>query len=1184
LLLKSVEIFGFKSFPKKTRIGLDSGITALVGPNGCGKSNIVDAIRWALGEQRPNTLRCERMNDIIFNGSQTRKSLGLAEVTLTFANDGSLDLGFEEVEVTRRLYRSGESEYLLNRALCRHKDIVDLFLNTGLSSKAYSMITFDMVDKILKEDPEVRRNFFEEAAGIAKYRTTRGHAVRKLEATEDDLLRLNDIILEVERTCRSLKRQAARAKRYQILKKELKELEAAYLLAKFTELRKARENLKEERARLEEARNSKMADLAVREEEFRKKKEELKEKEVEYSRVLGTLEKTREEITTIERELARFRERKKSLEERLDRLLTDRSEIEKRIPTVVDQVKSARTELVRLEKTISEVESGMNEKAETLERAEEELSALAKQRDDLTEKLKRIQNEENDKRKIFFALEAQEQVQIDRIQKLQTDAKETEHELRLASWSLSEGIDHVDSFSEVLKGWEAELNRIRKLVEDSRKARNALLDREADLRQRTLTARSELDLLKVLEERKEGLEPSAKVLLESGGIAKTISTIADSIEVPEEYVVAIEGALGAALSTILCEGEEDALSAIELLKKERKGRASFAPLSILRRSQLPGIQQDEAILGPASQFVRCSDSYRPAVDALLDMFLVCEDLPAAIRLYRSGGCPNHYLLTKTGEVIEPTGIIRGGSHSEQPLLGRRRRIETLEKNVSGLEKFRSNVEHELLKKEVKIQKLQAEFSRMDESYQEEMKKRLDAESFASAMKYAVKNLEERLAKIEQERRNCGTEIERVLGRKSQIEEEIKETSSEKESIQSSLSSTETDLRARRDGMRKISSAVEQEKMELYRLRVQYDRLKSDLGREEESIDSLRKELTAREEERERITLELSETSTLLADKESLSQEVNSNKTTLQTEMAELESRRREQQRKIEEGESDVERISLELKEHQEKIQDLRIRLMEVETKGESLKDRASEELGLDLDELGELEKEEVREEDLERVRAKISALEPINMLAFQEYEEGSKRLENLLSQREDLTEAKEALKKTLKKIDKSARERFLETFENVRGKFKDVFAEVFDGGEADVLLVGDPDPLRAEIQVVASPKGKKLTRLDALSSGEKALVAISLLFAIFLVKPSPLCVLDEIDAPLDDANINTYIRLLRKVGHRSQIALITHNKTTMESANFLYGITMEEPGVSKVVSVRLKEEEARPVPELASRN
>jgi chromosome segregation protein len=1185
LLLKSIEIFGFKSFPKKTRISLDSGITALVGPNGCGKSNIVDAIRWALGEQRPNMLRCDRMHDIIFGGTETRRSLGLAEVTLTFANDGRLSLDFEEVEVTRRLYRSGESEYFLNRAPCRHKDVVDLFLNTGLSSKAYSTITIEMVDRILKEDPEVRRNFFEEAAGIAKYRATRGQALRKLEATEDDLLRLNDIILEVERTCRSLKRQAGRARRYQRLKQELRELESAFLLTKFNQLRQARQELKGQKAELEKARNSKMEDLALREQAFRKKKEELRDKETEYTQVLSRLEKTREEITGIERELARFRERKKSLKENLDRLTKDRSEIEDRIPSALDQVKAARTEIVRLEKTIEDVQVGLRERNETLKREEQELSSLLLRRESLTEELSDTQTEENDKRKTFFALEAQEKVQDARLEALEAESSGVQNLLWLQSWQLSEGIDHVNGFTQSLKAWEKKLDQVRRRVEDARKARNALLERESELRQRVLTAKSELDLLKVLEERREGHKESARALLAKENSDGHISTVADRIEVPEEYIAAVEGALEAGLSTLILEREEEVTEALDFLKKHKKGRAAFAALPMLKASPAPDITSDERVLGRASDFVRCEERDRSVVNSLLDRFLLCKDLKTAIQIYKSGTYPQFCLLTVAGDSIDPSGIIRGGSRSDQPVIGRRRRIETLEKNVIALEKFRSNVEHELLKKEVRIQKLQAEFSSLDDSYQDEIRRRVDVESFVSTTRYSLKNSEERLARVEQEKREAKRELERVLGRKKQVDEEVSGLAESRESVRLELSALGNELNAKRQNVRDLSSKAESERMELYRLRVQYESLKSDLSREEKSIETLRKLLSTRVQEREDISAELLSISALLEEKEKESRSILADKTALHSEMSGLEQKRNAQQKKIEESEQEVESISLEIKAHQEKIQDLRIRLMEVETKGENLKDRASEELGLDLEELKQLEDTDVDEKRLEEVRANIAFLEPVNMLAFQEYEEANQRLEHLLAQRHDLTEAKESLRKALRKIDRTARDRFIAAFEEIRVKFKEVFGQVFDGGEADILLAGDTDPLRAEIQIFASPKGKRMKKIELLSSGEKTLVSISLLFAIFLVKPSPFCVLDEIDAPLDDSNIRRFVRLLERVSNRSQIALITHNKTTMESANFLYGITMEEPGVTKVVSVRLKEEDrTKPIPELVSPN
>ena len=1182
MFLKSLEIFGFKSFPKKTGIRLDTGITALVGPNGCGKTNIVDAIRWALGEQRPNMLRCDRMDEIIFGGTQTRRPLGLAEVTLTFVNDGKFSLDFEEVEVTRRSSRAGENEYLLNRTPCRHKDIVDLFLNTGLSSRAYSLVTIDMVDRILDSDPQLRRNFFEEAAGIAKYRARRNQTLRKVSATEDDLLRVNDIILEIERTCRSLKRQAGMARRCQRLRQELKEVETFFLLTKFDELRKARESLEAQKVRLEQERDCRMEDLAARQEDFQRRKEELKEKEETYSALLSRLEKTRDEATGIERDLAMFRERKKSLEENLDRLSKDRSEIEKQIPGVEEQIEAAIHELQHLARTIEEVEAKLKRKSESLRVDEEEVSSLLVRRDDMASKVGQMLATENDKIKIYLVLEAQGEVHTSRIGTLSSESKNLEDKLRLLSWHLYQGIDHVDWFSKNLKSYEARLGELKRSIEDWRSSSGALAERESELRQKALTARSELDLLRTFEERMEGHERSARAILGRRKWASIRTTVADCIEVPDEYVQAIEGALGIELSALIAEDETDIITSIEFLKKNKKGRAVFAPLSLLKPESTSQIPTSDSVIGIASSFVKCQRTYEPVMKALLDNFLICRDLRTALELFKSGAYPQYHLLTKSGEVIEPNGIIRGGSPSHQPLLGRKRRIQFLERNVVALEKYRNNVEHELLKKEVRIQKLRAEFAKLDEAYQEEIRKRVELDSWVSSTKYAMKNLEESLAKLVQERRHADRELRRTGKRKKEVEEEIKGIASERESIQLNLSSMEEELNSKREAVRRTSSEVESERMEALRLRMQHDRLRDDLAREEVSVDTLRKQLKRHEVEKSKIAVEIEDTNSLLGEKESLNTTMNVDKTALQSEISELESRKREQKERIEESEKKQELISLELKDHQEKIQDLRIRLMGVETKGENLKERASEEFGLNLEEMQESEKAQVDEEQLETLRAKIAILEPVNMLAFKEFEEADARLKHLLSQKDDLTEAKDSLKKTLRKMDQIARAEFMDTYQKVQGHFKEIFSEVFDGGQADLRLEGGSDPLLSEIQIVASPGGKKLTRIDLLSSGERALVAISLLFAIFLVKPSPFYILDEIDAPLDDVNISRFIRLLTKMSRKSQVALITHNKRTMEAADSLYGITMEEPGVTKVVSVHLRKEEAKSHAELAS--
>lgn len=1163
--LERVEVFGFKSFPQKVELCFDEGITALVGPNGCGKTNIVEAVRWVLGEQNAHLLRCERMEDLIFNGTRSRKPLGVAEVTITLLNDGALPLDFSETAITRRLYRSGDSEYLINKRPCRLRDIAELFMDTGLGAGSYSFFEQKQIDQILSSDPASRRSFFEEASEIAKYRRRKRESLRRLEVAQADLLRLEDIIDEVDKTARSLKRQARRAEKYLSLKEELRESEITLAKAKVEEISREAKLLRESISSREAEKDEKRKALLSLEGSLNEEKSWLSKEEEESSRRRAKLESLTSEIGELSDEILVSKERRRFLQDEEKRLRDEVEAMEEeKLPSAEKSLEEHKLELNRLEGSVGEGKKEIEGKVEELKRFEEKVLnkriVLGKKEEALAEQIRKRDGVEKDRISLKARLEANE----GRGAALRDEVDDNVAGREEVGGFLVQRRKELVELDGVLAGEEVRGKSLTKEVEEKKKWVEEL-SKELGLRDRELhRSRSELEILSSHRETLEGYLSGVKYLVEREGV----EVVAELIDFEPEYWKAVEGVLSFKSQAAVVASWEDALRLISLAKD--KGQVALLPLDLMQPRDPPEPPMTAGVLGVLGDFVKCEGSFSPILDVLIGGYLLVEDLKTALRLSREEAFGGWGLVTLEGEVVEPSRAITGGI-ARGGVIERRGRLRELGEAVSGLE---VQVEEKRKEREIESERLSGLVSKVEEFRGEvgrlvEKKTKLGLE--LSRLNYDNETIDSAMKRLEREQslleHTVGLDREEMEAREEELIRLEKEVGRRKREIEE----LEEELRKGEKGLDELSRDIDRRQVELLRDEDRFKGLKAQVEREELDRGELRSLIEGKEREISRVQAEISSLEESLGNGESRLRELSSNREEFVKAGEDSDGRRREVHLRVSALEEEVRGVRGELEGLEQPFQSLRIDLLKLEMEEGALRKRISTDYGVELDTVSPRETlPDNLEKEIEELKASVSRLEPVNLTAFEEFKQTEERLNFLRSQRLDLVEAKETLEKTLSALDRKAKVKFTETFEEVRGNFKSIFTELFGEGEADLLLQKGRDPLEAEITIYAKPPGKKLERIELLSAGERSLLAIALLFSIYLTRPSPFCILDELDAALDDANVGRFISLIRRLSQDSQLVLVTHNRRTMDIADYLYGVTMEELGVSSIVSVKVE--------------
>ncbi|MFC0328753.1 chromosome segregation protein SMC [Paenibacillus sepulcri] len=1188
MFLKRIELAGFKSFADKTELEFVQGITAVVGPNGSGKSNISDSIRWVLGEQSAKSLRGGKMEDIIFAGSDARKAVNFSEVSLTLDNaDNALPLEFNEVTVTRRVHRSGDSEYMINKQPCRLKDITELFMDTGIGKEAYSIIGQGRIEEILSTRSEDRRGIFEEASGIVKYKSRKREAQRKLDDTEQNLLRIHDLVSELEDQVEPLRVQSEKAVSFKQFKEQLKTSEISMYVHNIQAVHTSWSEASVRMAKLQEEQLALSTVVSKHDALLEKDRQKLRELEAALDQLHGAMLQYSEDYEKCEGYGEVLKERKRNLEqnrsqleasitaqnERISQLAREEAEFRGKAASLDNDLQTLRAKLASEEARLLGTAASASGDAE---------ESLKSELLDVLSSMAQLRNE------IRYAVQQEEALQrrMERLGEEHAKWREQNGKLTVRKAELEQKLEATLAEITTLR------NRYIHEGEQLQSGQKLLEEAQASTRkweQKLEALRSRRDTMKEMQDDLDGFMQGVREVLKasrrtSGGLVGVHGAVAELVRVPEKVELAVETALGGALQHVVMEDEKSARTAIAFLKQRQLGRATFLPLDVIRGRNIPDhdkrmIESIEGFVGVAAELVSCEPRYSSIINNLLGNVLLAETLEHANRI--AAKCQYRFrVVTLEGDVVNAGGSMTGGSLQKKGanLLGRQRQIEQLSEELKTtddqLVKLRDKISD--LRKEQSIRnqnvddlRAQGEQRRIEEQHVRAELQQLDNEN---------RHLVEQRQLFDADNVGQQAERENIAKSEAAARERLAELTLEEAKLQEAIRIAETRRKEGetakeqlQDQLTDLKIAVAKTDQEKNSFEDQAARVRSDIGRAKQELAGLRDMLARQEEDAgqhaEESVRQIEQLNHLKLQKDSCSEQTDIKR-----------SQRAELIRELEEGESETKEQRSQLRSVDDQLRQTEIAANRLDVELDNLLRKLSEEYELSY----ELAKErypvpeDVQEtqNQVRELKRRISALGEVNLGAIEEYERVKERFTFLNDQKNDLIEAKTTLYHVIREMDEEMSKRFRTTFEAIRGHFVIVFAKLFGGGRADLIMVEPERVLDSGIDIVAQPPGKKLQNLQLLSGGERALTAIALLFAILQVKPVPFCVLDEVEAALDEANVSRFAQYLREFSELTQFIVVTHRKGTMEEADVLYGVTMEEGGVSKLVSVRLEDEEA----------
>lgn len=1182
MYLKRLEMYGFKSFADKTVLDFMPGITTVIGPNGSGKSNISDCIRWVLGEQSLKSLRGTKSEDIIFAGTQNRKSLGYAEASMVIDNsDGKLPIEYNEVVVTRRIYRSGETGYFINKTPCRLKDVLELFMDTGIGKDGYSIIGQGKIEEILSNKSEDRRHIFEEAAGIVKYRTRKADSEKKLEQTKLNLLRINDIISEIENNIEPLKNQSEKAKKFLNLREELKNVEVGLFLYNIENFKNQIDDILENIEILETNQvreNENLNELQVKKEELKEQVDSLIEK-IEETQNLGfegnqKREQYNSEIGVLAERLSNNKENYERYAFEIEDLEKQNKELEKEQNQKLEKKNNLFTNKEKFEKELKEKEEELAKYSKTLSEKELEIESkkqiVQKNIDDKYE----IVGEVNTEKANYENLEKREK-------SLKNEIQETISELDSTRTNKEES---SKSFYELEKSKNSINNNLLKIKSEKDMSSQKLKDYDTKINTYQSEYRIKESRYKFLvetEKEKEGYAKSVKSLIEAtekdSSLAKGVhGVLANLISVDKKYELAIEMTLGASIQNIVTDTEEEAKKLVNYLRDNNLGRASFLPISSVKGQKVSGINTSkvDGIIGIASDLIKTDKKYNEIILSLLGRTVIVEDINSAIKLARQ----NSYkfkIVTLKGDVINPSGAISGGSVATKTasILGRGKEIKALEK--------------ELFEIKSKIEKLQAEKEKYENSISSLLEKFEEKQKEAQELEIVYATEKQKIDTID-------SEIEKLDSKLSKLRIDLDNIKNEKE--ENILKQKElTEKVSKMDEENASLNIVIEEFTKLNRDNQKYiDDLNFDITNLKISVSSFDESEMSINEIMDRITSEIDKNTLSIQNKKSAREKIIVDNQELDLKIEATKQKIINLEKEILESSDKVEKLKQERTNKNEKLNNVEKDIESQNEKIENLKNHTSkldlkkskielelnqiinkmwEEYELTPNTVGDIEKiknpTEVQKQ-VNSLRNEIRDLGSINVDAIKEYQELKERYDFMSEQRLDLEDSSSKLKKIISEMTETMKKQFAEQFKIINKNFGEVFTELFGGGKAELILADEENILECGIDIAVQPPGKKLQNMMLLSGGEKAFTAIALLFAILKMNPAPFCVLDEIEAALDDVNVYRFAEYLKKFSKDSQFLVITHRKGTMEAADTVYGITMEEKGISKLLSMKLK--------------
>jgi len=1193
--IKQLELVGFKSFAERSTLHFPARITGIVGPNGCGKSNVVDAIRWVLGEQSPKHLRGTAMEDVIFNGNERHAPLGMAEVSIVFENTGEvratgdaldpdLDVStipahfrdLSEIMVTRRYFRSGESEYSINKTPCRLKDITELFLGTGVGSKAYAIIEQGRVEQLVNAKPEDRRLFIEEAAGTTLYRSRKLAAERKMERTRENLARVTDILHELERQIQYLNRQAKKAEQYRALQEEIRTLELGLTSERWVQLAGQIAALEEQRRELgadderaqqeivalERAREDAAGALTAAEAHLAQRREALAVLDAERDSQRQRVEMTRQQLQERERRLGRLEAEREAMAARgealaneLETAQRERDDCGERLLLEEAELGGQETDLETAraaqragQEAVDDAKAGLVAWVTRIAETRNEMVGLDRRREEAQRQMARMTEER-------VALSTQLEAAERDLSARQADVATLQTRLEAAAGEKERRAAEVRLLAEERRRWERQI---------------------ADLQAKLVQAQSRLQSLEEIQRNYEGYQPGVRSIMASEQPADgVLGVVADVIGIPREYERAVAAALGERLQYVIVSEAEEGVGAVASLRQHASGRGSFIPLTPRRvpihGHGAAGMNGNSARL---LDLIKVDERYRHVAETLLGEVVLVPDLRAALSLWRQNG---RYvtMVTPDGDVIDANGVITGGSEApiEAEILARRRELQDLMDQCSTLQQQIAHAEAQLEVVVGRIGEQESALAALDRDTHAKTLELVAAEKDVERLAHERPRLGDRIEVLRFEAESIAAEEEQAVARLSDLqamlsEQEVGRKSREQDlralQAQTEASTARADALAAEVIATKVRVAERRERQHAAVAAVR--RIAASRAELVERQQALGLERTETEKERDGLQRAIEEAEQLYlqqaGQREALEGEVGTARHGVDqaaARVADQESRLAAARERIEELRSSRTAADVALAEHR--------------LQSEHLCAAIREKYALDLTEEAGREREALAEgaaERLQSLRERIGRIGEVNVSAIDELRELEERAQFLRTQKEDLESSLGDLERTIQRLNKASRTRFVETFHRVNERFQAVFPRLFRGGEARLVLTDEHNLLESGVEIVVRPPGKRLDTVSLLSGGEKALVAVSLIFSLFLINPTPFCFLDEVDAPLDDANIGRFTQMVREMSETSQFIVITHNKRTMECAENLYGVTMQEPGLSKIISVAMR--------------
>lgn len=1182
MYLKSIEVYGFKSFANKIIFKFNNGITGIVGPNGSGKSNVGDAVRWVLGEQSAKQLRGSKMEDVIFSGTELRKPQGSAYVAITLDNsDHSLPIDYNEVTVARRVYRSGESEYLINGVVSRLKDVNSLFFDTGIGKEGYSIIGQGQIERILSGKPEERRELFDEAAGIVKYKKNKAATEKSLENERMNLSRVSDILKELEKQVGPLKEQSETARRYLIFKDELKKLDInAFLL----DVDKNKEQLTE----FEEKLNIVEEDSTRLREEFDMAKEE-------YERIEAQLESFNIRIDDTKNEIHEKKLTNQKYEGEINLISQQILSYRQSEDGINEQLSKVRADLARYTNELQELYSKKEVLDEKLDNADDVLDTAKESyeqlKQNIADKEQEIEDSKSDiieylneggtlKAKVGRYDTMLENINLRKTQLNQRflENKSEEEKYNCEKKQLDEGLKSLD---EDLASHNERLIAVQAELEENSRRQTELKNNVISGNNGIVSLKSKKEALRNLTERYDGYGNSIKRVMEQKSHnPKIIGVVADIIEVEKKFETAVETALGGSIQNIVTEDEATAKKMIEFLKQNRFGRATFLPISsIVDRSAINrDVINEQGVIGIASSLVKCDAKYKTLINHLLGRIVVADNIDTAIAISRKYK-QSLRIVTLEGELINPGGAMTGGAFKNSSnLLGRKRELDEIDEQIELLKKQLAEDERHIAELSARREELKSD---KDEITGKIQQLNIKKNTYSLNMKQALNKLEEIeriFAGIGRENNELSVQIKDINANKEELFSSNRKQEEAVRELESRIEELERELVTDKEELARSSESINSLNIEFNTVKQQYDfmlqnikRIRSEEQDAKDSMESLKLRLNSGLKESQELSAKieglkemLAENNRIISIKEQKLEEFYGQRNALNESHKDFFNKREALSEQI----NGLDKSAFKINASIEKLSE----------HSESLNNYMWEEYELTYNSASDFKDESFSDisslkREISAVKGKIKQLGDVNVNAIEDYKQVSERYEFLKAQHDDIIKAESNLVNIINELDRAMREQFAEKFKEIRIMFAKVFKELFGGGKADLELVDDEDILETGIKINAQPPGKKLQNMMQLSGGEKSLTAIALLFAIQSLKPSPFCLLDEIEAALDDSNVKRFAKYLSKLTKDTQFIVITHRKGTMEAADILYGITMQEKGVSTLVSVNMIEGE-----------